>query len=57
MRHILLRGEFCSKKCFEAYKKDDALMRDLASRRRTDNEVVRTYSGNVIRSALPCGVI
>jgi thioesterase domain-containing protein len=56
IRHILLRGEFCSKKCFEAYKKDDARMRVLVSRRRTDNQVnVPTYSGNVSR-ALPCGV-
>jgi thioesterase domain-containing protein len=58
LRHILLRGEFCSKKCFEAYKKDDARMRALVSGCRTDNQVnVPTYSGNVSHGALPCSVI
>jgi thioesterase domain-containing protein len=58
MRHVLLRGEFCSKKCFEACRKDESRMRDWVIRHRTDDQAnVPTPHGNLGRDALSSGVV
>ena len=46
MRHILLRGRFCSEKCLKAHEKDDSRMREWVSRDRTGDQAKAPIPGN-----------
>jgi thioesterase domain-containing protein len=50
MRHILLRGRFCSKTCFEANEKDVSRMLDWISRHHADNGANLTNSASQTRT-------
>jgi thioesterase domain-containing protein len=58
LRHVFVRGEFCSKRCSEAYKQNEAYRQDWERQRRADNQVnILTPNGELDRTALPPPVV
>ena len=53
IRHVFRRGEFCSKECFDDYKRDDSWRRDWESKTRVDGtgdrEDALTVVGKTVR--------
>jgi thioesterase domain-containing protein len=48
IRHIFRRGEFCSKECFDDYKRDDSWRRDWESKARVDGTANREDAPTIV---------